>query len=103
MGHRHDPGRRGNWGGSFLTVPKQSKHQKEAAELAGVPDRAGAGSWIFRTQGHLPSRPALYDDPAVSDTPDPFFNNAPTGQIFAASAKNRSRSTKVPRTATSVR
>jgi cellobiose transport system substrate-binding protein len=82
------PGGSGNWGGSFLTVPKQSKHQKEAAELAAYLTAPEQASWIFRTQGHLPSRPALYDDPAVVGHTNPFFNNAPTGQIFAAAAKN---------------
>jgi cellobiose transport system substrate-binding protein len=81
------PGGGGNWGGSFLTVPKQSKHQKEAAELAAYLTAPEQASWIFRTQGHLPSRPALYDDPAVVGYTNPFFNNAPTGQIFAAAAK----------------
>ncbi len=45
------PGGGGNWGGSFLAVPKQSKHPKEAAELvefltsAGGPDRGLQGRW----------------------------------------------------------
>jgi cellobiose transport system substrate-binding protein len=81
------PGGSGNWGGSFLTVPKQSKHRKEAAELAEYLTAPEQESWIFRTQGHLPSVPAVYDDPAVAGFTNPFFNNAPTGQIFAAAAK----------------
>jgi cellobiose transport system substrate-binding protein len=81
------PGGSGNWGGSFLTVPKQSRHQKEAAELAEYLTAPEQASWIFRTQGHLPSQPALYDDPAVVGYTNPFFNNAPTGRIFAAAAK----------------
>jgi cellobiose transport system substrate-binding protein len=81
------PGGSGNWGGSFLTVPKQSKHAKEAVELAKYLTAPEQASWIFRTQGHLPSQPALYDDPAVAGYTNPFFNNAPTGQIFAAAAK----------------
>ena len=36
------PGGGGNWGGSFLTIPKQGKHVDEAYELAGVADPAGA-------------------------------------------------------------
>ena len=81
------PGGSGNWGGSFLTVPKASKHQKEAVELAKYLTAPEQQSWIFRTQGHLPSQPALYADPAVVGHTNPFFNNAPTGQIFTAAAR----------------
>ncbi len=81
------PGGSGNWGGSFLTVPKQSKHRAAAVELAKYLTAPEQASWIFRTQGHLPSQATLYDDPAVVGHTNPFFNNAPTGQIFAASAK----------------
>ena len=81
------PGGSGNWGGSFLTVPKQGKHRAEATELAKYLTAPEQQSWIFRTQGHLPSQPALYDDPAVAGHTSPFFNDAPTGQIFAAAAK----------------
>ncbi|MER7003189.1 extracellular solute-binding protein [Dactylosporangium sp. NPDC000555] len=81
------PGGSGNWGGSFLTVPKQSKHRKEAAELARFLTAPEQASWIFRTQGHLPSQAALYDDPAVLGNTNAFFNNAPTGRIFTEAAK----------------
>ncbi|GAA3249955.1 ABC transporter substrate-binding protein [Dactylosporangium siamense] len=82
------PGGSGNWGGSFLTVPKQSKHQKEAAELARYLTAPEQASWIFRTQGHLPSQASLYNDPAVLGNTNAFFNNAPTGQLFTEAAKN---------------
>jgi cellobiose transport system substrate-binding protein len=81
------PGGSGNWGGSFLTVPKQGRHRAEAVELARYLTAPEQASWIFRTQGHLPSQPAVYDDPAVAGHTNPFFNNAPTGQIFTASAR----------------
>ena len=51
------PGGSGNWGGSFLTVPKQSKHQKEAAELARFLTHPEQASWIFRTRATCPARP----------------------------------------------
>src|SRR6478752_5190262 len=35
------PGGGGNWGGSYLTVPKQSAHPKEAQELAAWPTAPG--------------------------------------------------------------
>lgn len=82
------PGGSGNWGGSWLAVPKSSKHQKEAVELikflSGPKGQMGA----FEAEGRLPSLPALYDSPELKDATNPYFNDAPTGQLFVAGAKN---------------
>jgi len=81
------PGGGGNWGGSFLAVPKQSRHQKEAYDLAAwltAPEQELA---VFKELGNLPSQPQLLDNPAVAALKNPFFNNAPVGQIFGTSAK----------------
>jgi len=80
------PGGGGNWGGSFLTVPKQSRHRAEAVALAKFLTAPEQQRWIFRTQGHLPSQTALFGDPAVLSQTSPFFSGAPTGQIFGAAA-----------------
>ncbi|MET9257558.1 ABC transporter substrate-binding protein [Streptomyces sp. NPDC003717] len=83
------PGGGGNWGGSFLTVPKQSKHAKEAAELAAFLTSADSEKKIFTgPTGSLPSVTSALSDPAVQGTRKEYFNNAPTGKIFAASAKD---------------
>lgn len=76
----------GNWGGSFLTIPKQSKHPKEAYELATFLTSPDSEAKIFRKIGNLPSEPELYSDPSVAGFTDPFFNNAPTGKIFTTAA-----------------
>jgi cellobiose transport system substrate-binding protein len=81
------PGGGGNWGGSYLTVPKQSKHAKEAAELAKWLTAPAQQAKVFRALGNFPSTVSLYDDPAIKDFKNPFFNNAPVGQIFSASVK----------------
>ena len=81
------PGGGGNWGGSFLTIPAQGAHVEEAYALLEwliQPDQQIA---IFNTVGNLPSQPALYEDPAIQEKTDEFFNNAPTGQIFSATAE----------------
>ncbi|WP_024288984.1 ABC transporter substrate-binding protein [Cellulomonas sp. KRMCY2] len=81
------PGGGGNWGGSFLTIPAQGAHIEEAYALLEwliQPDQQIA---IFNTVGNLPSQPALYEDPAIQEKTDEFFNNAPTGQIFSATAE----------------
>jgi cellobiose transport system substrate-binding protein len=81
------PGGGGNWGGSFLTLPKQGKHVDEAYKLLTwliAPEQQIA---IFKTVGNLPSQPDLYKDPAIASFTDPFMSNAPTGQIFGATAE----------------
>jgi cellobiose transport system substrate-binding protein len=81
------PGGGGNWGGSFLTVPKQSDHPEEAYELARFLTSPAAQAYVFKQTGNLPSQPALYASKAVATFRNPFFNNAPVGQIFTTSAK----------------
>ncbi|ADJ49826.1 sugar ABC transporter periplasmic protein [Amycolatopsis mediterranei S699] len=80
------PGKSGNQGGSFLTVPKQGAHQKEAYELARWLTAPEQQKKLFLSDGILPSEPAVYEDPEVLAHSDPYFGEAPTGRIFAASA-----------------
>lgn len=82
------PGEGGNWGGSFLTVPKQSKHQKEAAELAKFLTSPHGQIEAFKQVGALPSSPKALADPIITEAKNEYFNNAPTGQIFGAGAMN---------------
>ena len=81
------PGGGGNWGGSFFTIPKQGKHVDEAYKLLEWLIQPAQQIEIFKKVGNLPSQPALYDDPAIADDKDPFFSNAPSGQIFSDAAK----------------
>lgn len=77
----------GNWGGSFLTVPTQGKNTAAAKELAlwlTAPEQQIAA---FTTTGNYPSQVAAYTDPALTGAMNPYFSNAPIGQIFAARAK----------------
>lgn len=80
------PGTGGNWGGSFLAVPKQSKNAALAAELVKFLTSPASESYVFKQTGNLPSQPALLKSKAVAGFKNPFFNNAPVGQIFANSA-----------------
>ncbi|MDG4833627.1 ABC transporter substrate-binding protein [Solwaraspora sp. WMMD1047] len=82
------PGNGGNWGGSFLAVPKQSEHQAEAAALAKFLTSTEGQIGAFKAKGPLPSSPQALDDPAVADSTNAYFNNAPVGQIFGSGAKN---------------
>jgi cellobiose transport system substrate-binding protein len=82
------PGAAGNWGGSWLTIPAQGKHQKEAYELAAFLTAPAQQVRVFKTVGNFPSAIPAMQDPSVQDFKDPFFNNAPTGKIFGESAVN---------------
>jgi len=79
-------GRGGNWGGSFLAVPKQSSHQTEAAELVKFLTSPASEAAVFKQTGNLPSQPKLLKSDAVQSFRNPFFNKAPVGTIFATSA-----------------
>ncbi|QEO08946.1 extracellular solute-binding protein [Protaetiibacter larvae] len=79
------PGGAANWGGAFLGVSESSEHQKEAADLAlwlASPEQQAAA---FKVAGPFPS--TLKGQELVADATDPFFNDAPTGEIFASRAK----------------
>ncbi|GAA1631851.1 ABC transporter substrate-binding protein [Actinoplanes couchii] len=82
------PGGGGNWGGSWWTIPKQTKNADEAYKLVSWLVQPEQQIEIFKTVGNLPSQPELYKDPAVLDYKKEFFTDAPTGQIFAATAAN---------------
>ncbi|SEO63285.1 extracellular solute-binding protein [Amycolatopsis saalfeldensis] len=80
------PGASGNQGGSFLTIPKQSAHPKEAYDLARWLTAPEQEKRLFLSDGILPSEPPAYKDPQVVAHTDPYFSNAPVGQLYAASA-----------------
>lgn len=81
------PGEGAVRGGSFLAVPAQSKHQKEAAELVKFLTSAKGQTAAFRSKNNFPSSPQAIDDPAVRGYTNPFFNDAPVGKIFGESVK----------------
>jgi cellobiose transport system substrate-binding protein len=77
----------GNWGGSFLTLPKEGKHPKEAYEFI---------SWIvskenqlksFKDSGLFPSIPAVYDEPTFKEDQDEFFGGQVIAEAYAQSAE----------------
>jgi cellobiose transport system substrate-binding protein len=80
------PGGAGYWGGSWLAVPKQSKHPKEAAELAQFLTSAKGQVAAFKDKNTFPSSPQAQQDPAVSGYKNAYLNDAPVGQIFGQMA-----------------
>src|SRR5262249_28803339 len=75
----------GNWGGSYLTIPKQSKHPKEAFALAKWLTSPDQQAKVFRKAGNFPSTSTLYSSSVITDFVNPFFSNAPVGKIFSES------------------
>ncbi|HVW18190.1 MAG TPA: extracellular solute-binding protein [Solirubrobacteraceae bacterium] len=79
-------GKGGSWGGSFLAIPKQSKHQAEAWDLLKFLTSPESQTYVFKHTGNLPSRTAVLKSSAVQGFKNPFFQNAPVGKIFARNA-----------------
>ncbi|MGW3497226.1 ABC transporter substrate-binding protein [Streptomyces sp. NPDC001020] len=78
----------GNWGGSFLTVPKAGKHVKEAEALAAWLTAPAQQAKLFGVQGSFPSAQAAYSSPEVTGSKNEMTGDAPIGAIFAEAAKS---------------
>jgi cellobiose transport system substrate-binding protein len=81
------PGGTGNWGGSYLGIPQQSKNKTQAFELAKYLTGKEGALIEYAKTGNMPSSVSALDDPTFKDSKNAYFNNAPTGQIFGASVK----------------
>ncbi|MEW2475584.1 ABC transporter substrate-binding protein [Micromonospora gifhornensis] len=81
------PGDGGNWGGSHLAVPAQSKNKEEAIKLVKFLTSPQGQIGAFKAKGPLPSSPQALDDPAIADAKNAYFSGAPIGTIFAEGAK----------------
>jgi cellobiose transport system substrate-binding protein len=82
------PGGSGNWGGSYLAIPEQSKKKKQAFTALKWLTGKDGGLAAYKAVGAMPSTLAALDDPQFRDSKNEYFNNAPTGRIFGDSAKN---------------
>jgi cellobiose transport system substrate-binding protein len=81
------PGGAGNDGGSFLTVPKNAAHPKEAYEFIKWLEAPAQQLALFKENQTFPATPSLYKDPAVTGLTNPFFGTAQIGQIYVASVE----------------
>lgn len=79
------PGGAGNWGGSYLAVPKAAQHKKEAYELIKWLTAPEQQARLFEKQGNFPSSTGAIEQVAAAT--DPYFSNAPIGRIFGDAAK----------------
>jgi cellobiose transport system substrate-binding protein len=81
------PGGAGNWGGSWLGVPTQSKHQAEAAKLAAFLTNTAGQVAAFKKSGPLPTNLKALEDPSFTSFTNKYFSDAPTGKIFGESVQ----------------
>ncbi len=79
------PGGGGNWGGSWLAVPTQSKYPTQAADLAKFLTSAEGQVAAFVAKGPLPTNLTALQNPQFQSYQNAYFNNAPTGKIFGGS------------------
>ena len=82
------PGGSGNWGGSWLAVPSQSKYPAEAAKLAQFLTNAQSQVAAFKLKGPLPTNLSALANPDFQSYKNAYFNDAPTGKIFGGSVAN---------------
>ncbi|MEU2281786.1 extracellular solute-binding protein [Streptomyces sp. NPDC013178] len=75
-----------NSGGSYLTVPTQSKHPKEAQALAEWLTAPEQQLKAFKATGNFPSQVEAQKSPELQKVTDPFFNDAPVGKFLTARA-----------------
>lgn len=81
------PGGGGNWGGSYLTVPAQGDHIEEAKEVAAWLTAPEQQIKAFKAKGTFPSQVEALSSPEITEAVEPFFNDAPVGQILANRAE----------------
>ncbi len=79
------PGGAGNWGGSYLSIPRAAKHKKEAYALIEWLTAPEQQAKIFQKQGNFPSSTGAIEK--ISGATDEYFSGAPIGQIFGDAAK----------------
>ena len=81
------PGGGGNWGGSYLAVTKQTKHAKEAAELAAWLTAPEQQIKAFKAKGTFPSQTKALDAPELLSSTEAYFGGAKVGEIFGNRAR----------------
>lgn len=81
------PPKAGNWGGTFLTVPKSGKNTAEAAKLVKWLTAPEQQAKLFSVQGNFPSTPGAYTMPEVTGAKNEMTGDAPIGTIFGEAAK----------------
>ena len=75
----------GNWGGSYLGIPKSSKNTEAAAKLVKWLTDPEQQAKVFQTGGQFPSNTKAIE--LVTGTTDEYFQGAPIGEVFSQAAE----------------
>ncbi|MEU4235840.1 extracellular solute-binding protein [Actinoplanes sp. NPDC026619] len=81
------PGNSGNWGGSYLAIPKGAKNAKAAWDYITATQSPAGQLDHFVSSGALPTTPGVYTDAKLTGLKDSFFSGAPTGEIYTKSVQ----------------
>lgn len=81
------PGGSVNSGGSYLTVPTMSEHPEEAKALALWLTAPEQQIKAFQASGNFPSQIEAQESPELQGVTEPFFNDAPVGEILTRRAQ----------------
>ncbi|WP_099159053.1 ABC transporter substrate-binding protein [Virgibacillus ndiopensis] len=88
----------GNWGGSYIAIPKETKHSEEAYEFAKWLVSPDSQLKSFTSEaGLFPSSPDVYEMEEFKNTKDEFFGGQSTAQYFANAAEDISFIYKGPK------
>ncbi|MBW4838435.1 MAG: ABC transporter substrate-binding protein [Paenibacillaceae bacterium] len=77
----------GSWGGSFLTLPREGKHPKEAYDFITWLTNKDNQLETYKASGLLPSIPAVYNEPEFQADQDDFFGGQVISEAYARSAQ----------------
>ncbi|HEY2419854.1 MAG TPA: extracellular solute-binding protein [Neobacillus sp.] len=77
-----------NWGGSFIAIPKETKHAKEAYKFAAWLVSPDNQLKSFQSKGLFPSAPSVYEMDAFKNNKDEFFGGQATAPVFAKAAQD---------------
>lgn len=77
----------GNWGGSYLTIPANGKHVKEAQKLAAWLSAPEQQVEAFVNVGAFPSQVDAYENADLQGYVNDYYNGAKTGEIGADRAE----------------
>ncbi|GAB2892934.1 ABC transporter substrate-binding protein [Streptomyces mayteni] len=79
------PGGAGNWGGSYLAIPRNAENPEAAWEYIRETQSPAGQLDHFADAGSLPTTPSVYQDEALTSYTDPFFSDAPVGRLYTES------------------
>ncbi|WP_096155589.1 ABC transporter substrate-binding protein [Bacillus sp. FJAT-45066] len=77
----------GNWGGSYLTVPAESKNAEEAYKFIAWLTAPEQQLKAFLDYGLFPSSPAVYEMAEFKEYTDEYFGGIATAQVFSEAAQ----------------